>query len=745
MRSLAFLVLLSALPAFGAEKVIFDTDMYGDYDDVGALAVLHDYADRGKAEILATVSSTAGEENRAVAVCEILNAYYGRAGIPVGVTKAPNAYGRERKTPLPERNGFGICEKYAKWVRHASADAAEDAVRVYRRALAAAGDGEVTVIVVGYMTNLAGLLESGGDDLSPLDGRALAAKKVKKLVLMACAYPSGSECNSSGDAAASARVLCDWPTPVYFTDYTYGCRVHTGREIAESAFRGNPVADAFRHCLKPREGVDANPASWDDTADGHPSWDETAVLLALEEPERIFGVERGRFAMVAGTGENTWTNDPAGPHRRIVEKVPFAAVARTIDAKMMTAGVARQVVEARFGASERDDILADAERAFRTHFDDDRARTDGKMVRYSDEPDAVAYLDGWISPEMGAWQGEFWGKYMLGAAEIAETRSDENLRKWLKARATAFVKEFQQEDGYLSSYADREFLGGPKDPRHSFAWNVWGRKYTMWALLEIARVVDAPELVGAVRRMADQLIDQLHARGLAVRETGYFAGLASGSVLIPVVRLYRATGERRYLDFAREIVGEWDRDDGAIPNLIRNAFGEKPVHAWYPDPGGWAKSYEMMSCLEGVLEYAEAVGGDERERLARAVTRIRDKLAAVELNALGSVGDNDHFVGKGGATGKGNELCDIVHWMRLNAALLRVTGDVKAADYVMKAYRNGFLESIRDDGRWCAQIVQPDGKGEPAPLQVGMKRHHCCVDNLPRGFVVFDKICGSWR
>jgi hypothetical protein len=37
-------------------KIIFDTDFGPDYDDVGALAVLHAMADSGKAEILAILS-----------------------------------------------------------------------------------------------------------------------------------------------------------------------------------------------------------------------------------------------------------------------------------------------------------------------------------------------------------------------------------------------------------------------------------------------------------------------------------------------------------------------------------------------------------------------------------------------------------------------------------------------------------------------------------------------------------------
>lgn len=739
-RLLAAIALVSAGAVFGAEKIIFDTDMYGDYDDVGALALLHDYADRGQAEILATVSCTVGGTNNcSVAVCEIVNAFYGRPDIPVGVSKAPNAVGRDHREKN-QRHGFGLCGKYAKWIRHPAADDAEDAVRVYRRLLAAAEDRSVTIVSVGFLTNLAELLRSRGDGFSPLDGKALVERKVKKWVAMACAYPRGRECNSMWDAPASKLVLAEWPTVAYFTDYTYGSRVHAGRVIAESALKDHPVADAFRHCLKPRDQIQDPPPSWDDTAEGHPSWDETAILLAVEDPERLFGLQRGRYRMIGDDGTNDWTDDPRGRHVRIVEKVPFAEIGRLIDLKMMTAGLGRQVREARFGAADREAILADAERAFATHFDDDRTRKAARMTAYSDEPNAVRYLDGWISPEMGAWQGEFWGKYLLGAVETAEVTDDADLKAWLKARACAFVRKFQQEDGYLSSYADREFLGGPKDPRHAFAWNVWGRKYTLWALLEIARVSDAPELLVAARRLADQLIAQLAARRLEVRETGYFAGLASGSVLVPMVRLYRMTGEKRYLAFAKRIVAEWDRDDGACPNLVRNAFSGKPVHTWYPDPGNWAKAYEMMSCLEGVLDYAEVVGGAEGDRLVEAVKRIRDQLAQVELNPLGSVGDGDHFLGLHGTTDKGTELCDIIHWMRLNAALNRVSGDKAARDYVLAAFAKGVLGAVLDHGRWSMQYVKADGTGKPAELQVDMRRHHCCVDNLPRAFALVDRL-----
>ena len=43
---------------------------------------------------------------------------------------------------------------------------------------------------------------------------------------------------------------------------------------------------------------------------------------------------------------------------------------------------------------------------------------------------------------------------------------------------------------------------------------------------------------------------------------------------------------------------------------------------------------------------------------------------------------------------------------------------------------------LRDGGRWCVQLVKADGTDVPAPLQVDMKRHHCCVDNMPSAYRV---------
>src|SRR5919112_5764881 len=65
--------------------VIFDTDMGPDYDDAGAITLLHAFADSGKANILATIAST--KYDGVAAVLNVFNTYFKKPDIPIGVPK----------------------------------------------------------------------------------------------------------------------------------------------------------------------------------------------------------------------------------------------------------------------------------------------------------------------------------------------------------------------------------------------------------------------------------------------------------------------------------------------------------------------------------------------------------------------------------------------------------------------------------------------------------------------------------
>ena len=337
MRLVIALLLLMTLANVlyaAPEKVILDSDMLTDFDDLGALACLHALADDGKCEILATISCTRG--NASVGAMEVVNAYYGRPGILVGCAKERGVRG-DGVTPDRYQDHAkyrDLIAAYSKWVRYPNSDDAPDANLVYRRVLSAQPDRSVVICSVGFMTNLRRLLETKPDSISELCGRDLVAKKVKRWVAMAFAYPRGREYNVMWDVGSARYVLENWPTQVVFSDGTYGGDLFAGRAVLERGRTRSPIKDVFSN-MPARDVFLKNPILWQQRnfgLKGRASWDETAVLAAVEGENSYFNVHRGRFVIVDEKGANEWIHDEEhGPHLRLTERIHKAEVGRIID------------------------------------------------------------------------------------------------------------------------------------------------------------------------------------------------------------------------------------------------------------------------------------------------------------------------------------------------------------------------------------------------------------------------------
>ena len=293
MKKLLFIVFLFISCICTAQKhkpvsIIFDTDIAPDYDDVGAMALLHAFADRGEAEILATISCNAFETTGPT--LSVLNTYFNRPSIPVGVTKGSRPY-----KECSQEWAQAIVARYPHALR--SNDDAMDAVKLYRKILSSQRDKTVTIVSVGFFTNLAGLLYSTADEYSTLNGKELIIKKVKQLVSMAARIDKdrsgGYEFNVMTDAPASQKVFAGWPTPVIISGFEIGEKILTGiRLIHNTSIHDSPVKDAFQIAL-----------SKDKNTIGRNSWDETAVLVAVRGQTPYFGYRKLNFE-VKDDGKN---------------------------------------------------------------------------------------------------------------------------------------------------------------------------------------------------------------------------------------------------------------------------------------------------------------------------------------------------------------------------------------------------------------------------------------------------------
>ncbi|MFI5159283.1 MAG: nucleoside hydrolase, partial [Sphingobacteriales bacterium] len=162
--------------------IIFDSDMGPDYDDVGAITILHALADKGEARILATMAST--KYDGVASVLNIFNTWFNRPNIPVGV---PKGYALELRDWQHWTDT--LLAKYPHKIKANSE--AWDAVKLYRKILAAQPDHSVTIVTVGFLTNLSNLLDTKADRYSSLSGKELVKRKVKQLVCMGGKFPSG--------------------------------------------------------------------------------------------------------------------------------------------------------------------------------------------------------------------------------------------------------------------------------------------------------------------------------------------------------------------------------------------------------------------------------------------------------------------------------------------------------------------------------------------------------------------------
>lgn len=297
--------------------IIFDTDMGPDYDDIGAIALLHAMADNNECTILATVASN---RNPIIGeVLDVMNTYFGRPDIPIGIVQGNAA----NIVAVQKWDSFLV----SKYPHDAKNETCEVALKLYRKILAGQPDKSVTIVTVGFLTNMANLLQSAPDEFSSLTGKELVDKKVKQLVCMAGCFDNRmgtfKEFNVKIDAAASGITFNEWPTPVLFSGFEIGAAIFTGLPIVNSHIENSPVKDVFKMSI-PLDPNDKN---------GRMSWDETAVLVAVRGYQDYFDIVQGTFICNVD-GSNSW--DYNGKRDSyLVQKMSIPEIEKILNELMM--------------------------------------------------------------------------------------------------------------------------------------------------------------------------------------------------------------------------------------------------------------------------------------------------------------------------------------------------------------------------------------------------------------------------
>lgn len=281
------------------ERIIFETDMGNDIDDALALDMLYKYHQQGRIHLMAIMLNKEGEYP--CQFIDIMNTWYRLPNIPIGIihngAKTPEGDINYTKPVALMKDELG--HPIYKRSLH-SYSTLPDAHLLYRKLLAKAPDHSVTIVSVGFSTNLARLLDTKADRYSKLSGRELIARKVKRLITMGGDIEDSNhaEYNIVCDIPSARHVFSDWPTPIITSAYEVGHNIHFPGSSIQNDFRWtthHPVVDAywqFRHRL-----FDS------------PTWDLTSVLYAVEGTS-FFGISPSGELIINEKGLMTFEPSP---------------------------------------------------------------------------------------------------------------------------------------------------------------------------------------------------------------------------------------------------------------------------------------------------------------------------------------------------------------------------------------------------------------------------------------------------
>ena len=364
-------------------------------------------------------------------------------------------------------------------------------------------------------------------------------------------------------------------------------------------------------------------------------------------------------------------------------------------------------------------------------------------------------IDGFENrPGIHPWQGEHLGKWLHAATLAYNVTGDEKLKKELDEMVERLLAT-QLPNGYIGTYAEEaRFMNVPESINpNSLAddipeekkeaaiaawnkirggWDTWTFRYNIYGLLTYEKYFPNEEVVDACKKMADLLIQTYGVEKHDLTKYGTRKGISATTLLESIVMLYERTSEKKYLDFAEEIVA-MSENNPSLRLMGTMLDGGSVVHP------GEGKAYQLMANLLGYLQLYRCTGN---EKYLKIVT-----LAWEDIH-------KNHLIVTGGSWTRkmpynGNKECfahsDAFHpekivvegccdatWIQLNTHLFEFTGDAKYFKEAEVTLINSVYGHQYDDGiEWCYYIKPNESK---PPFN---SNFHCCGSSEPRGMEIY--------
>ena len=308
----------------------------------------------------------------------------------------------------------------------------------------------------------------------------------------------------------------------------------------------------------------------------------------------------------------------------------------------------------------------------------------GWPLLYAKERVPMVYDQCWARNGM---TGDYSAYYADGIMRLCHQLPDcelarEQLAPWLKQ-----VLASQDPDGYLGGYPER-IRWGHGEPGCDQWLDIFSQSIWIQVLLYQYQTSGDEALFQACQRSAARIIQAYHQPENEVKHF-IFEGL--GVIVVrPMRDLYLLTGKQEYVDFAKEVLGKYGKQDAYL--------------RYYDD-----KNLDCMTGQHAVIE-AEKISypitvyemtGDERLKKASiAGWEMLAKYVSVDGQPVGN-----ENLGKPLARAL-MEHCGSVDWTITNHELVRVLGEVRYADAAERALFNSYPGAKSPDTLTCSYMHQ---------------------------------------
>jgi uncharacterized protein len=358
-------------------------------------------------------------------------------------------------------------------------------------------------------------------------------------------------------------------------------------------------------------------------------------------------------------------------------------------------------------------------------------------------------------PGTHAWQGEHLGKWLHAATLAYQVTGDEKLKEMMDDTVKRLIAT-QLPDGYMGTYPEEaRFMNVPEneDPklvtddietkktrqsRYRGGWDTWTFRYNLYGLLTYEKVFPNEQVVEACKKMADLLINTYGTDKSDLTKYGTRKGISATTLLESIVMLYKRSSNRKYLDFAEEIVRMSENNPALrlMGTLLNNGSVVHP---------GEGKGYQLMANLLGYLRLYRCTGNED---YLKTVTYAWNDIRKNHILVTGGpwsrkmpYNGNQECFARTDAFDPEQvrvEGCCDATWIQLNIHLFESTGEAKYMDEAEKTLLNSvYGHQHRDGKQWC-YFTKPNEVKMPYG-----DRFHCCGSSEPRGMEMYSDHLGG--